>query len=82
MACGVPVVATSSPGSREVVRDGSDGLIVERHEPAPLAEALARVLGDAALRARMGAEALKSAQRFALPVVVAAHDRVFREVLA
>ena len=82
MACGVPVVATSSPGSREVVRDGHDGLIVERHEPAPLAEALARVLGDAPLRARMAAEALKSAQRFALPVVVAEHDRVFREVLA
>jgi glycosyltransferase involved in cell wall biosynthesis len=82
MACGVPVVATSSPGSREVVGDGSDGLIVERHEPVPLAEALGRVLGDAPLRARMAAEAMKSAERFALPVVVAEHDRVFREVLA
>jgi glycosyltransferase involved in cell wall biosynthesis len=82
MACGVPVVATSSPGSREVVRDGRDGLIVDRHESAPFADALGRVLGDATLRARMAAEALKSAQRFSLPVVVAAHDRVFREVLA
>jgi glycosyltransferase involved in cell wall biosynthesis len=82
MACGVPVVATSSPGSREVVRDGGDGLIVDRHEAQPLAEALGRVLGDATLRARMAAEARKSAQRFALPVVVAEHDRVFREVLA
>jgi glycosyltransferase involved in cell wall biosynthesis len=82
MACGVPVVATRSPGSREVVRDGSDGLIVDRHEPAPLAEALGRVLSDAPLRARMAVEALRSAQRFALPAIVAAHDRVFREVLA
>jgi glycosyltransferase involved in cell wall biosynthesis len=82
MACGVPVVATSSPGSREVVSDGVDGLIVERHEAAPLADALARILNEAPLRARMGAEALKSAQRFALPEVAAAYDRVFREVLA
>jgi glycosyltransferase involved in cell wall biosynthesis len=82
MACGVPVVATRSPGSREVVRDGGDGLIVDQHEPAPLAEALGRVLTDAPLRARMAVEALRSAQRFALPAIVAAHDRVFREVLA
>ena len=34
MACGVPVVATSSPGTREIVADGLDGLLVDRHEPA------------------------------------------------
>ncbi len=30
MACGVPVVATGSPGTREIVDDGVDGLLVER----------------------------------------------------
>jgi len=34
MACGVPVVATSSPGTCEIVGDGIDGLLVEHHEPA------------------------------------------------
>ena len=82
MACGVPVVATASPGAREVIQDGADGLIVERHEPAALAAALDRVLGDAALHERLAAMALASAGRFALPIVAAAHDRVFREVLA
>jgi glycosyltransferase involved in cell wall biosynthesis len=33
MACGVPVVATTSPGTREIVNDGVDGLLVDVHEP-------------------------------------------------
>ena len=47
MACGVPVVATGSPGTREIVSVGTDGLLVDRHEPAALAAALAAVLSDA-----------------------------------
>jgi glycosyltransferase involved in cell wall biosynthesis len=82
MACGVPVVATSSPGTREIVADGLDGLIVDRHEPAALATALARMLEEPGLRARMSVEARRSARRFALPIVAARYDAVFREVLA
>jgi glycosyltransferase involved in cell wall biosynthesis len=82
MACGVPVVATSSPGTREIVADGLDGLIVDRHEPAALATALARMLEEPGLRARMSVEARRSARRFALPIVAARYDGVFREVLA
>src|SRR5262249_58174393 len=40
MACGVPVVATASPGPREIVQAGVDGLVVEHHEPAAVAAAL------------------------------------------
>jgi glycosyltransferase involved in cell wall biosynthesis len=82
MACGVPVVATSSPGTREIVTDGVDGLLVDRHEPAALADALARVLEEPELRARMAVEARRSARRFALPIVAGRYDGVFREVLA
>jgi glycosyltransferase involved in cell wall biosynthesis len=82
MACGVPVVATSSPGTREIVTDGEDGLLVERHEPAQLAGALERVLIDDALRQRMSERSKHTALRFALPTVAAAYARVFDEVLA
>jgi glycosyltransferase involved in cell wall biosynthesis len=82
MACGVPVVATSSPGTREIVSVGLDGLLVDRHEPEDLAAALARVLEDSQLRARMAAEARRSATRFALPVIAGVYDGVFRKVLA
>jgi glycosyltransferase involved in cell wall biosynthesis len=82
MACGVPVVATSSPGTREIVADGIDGLLVDRHEPAALAAALARVLEEPGLRARMADEARRRVIRFALPQVASTYDRVFRGVLA
>ena len=82
MACGVPVVATSSPGTCEIVTDGVDGLLVEQHEPAALAAALARVLEEPGLRARMTVEARRTARRFALPAVAGIYDGVFREVLA
>ncbi len=81
MVCGVPVVATSSPGTREIVSVGTNGLLVERHEPDAVAAALERVLGDAAFRQRLALGARASAGRFALPTIAAAYDGVFRQVL-
>jgi glycosyltransferase involved in cell wall biosynthesis len=82
MACGVPVVATSSPGTREIVSDGIDGLLVDRHEPAAVAAALERLLTDEALHRRLSAAARASAERFSLPVIAAAYDRAFGAALA
>jgi len=55
MLCGLPVVATDISGPREQVVDGQTGLLVPPMQSAPLAAALARLAGDAGLRARMGA---------------------------
>src|SRR5436853_405992 len=44
MACGVPVVVTSSPGPLEIVRDNVDGVIVPEHTPAAVAGALEKIL--------------------------------------
>jgi glycosyltransferase involved in cell wall biosynthesis len=82
MACGVPVVATSSPGTTEIVSPGVDGLLVEDHQPAALAAALARVLSDDDARRGMSQSARIAAERFALPSIAAAYDRAFTEVLA
>src|SRR6185312_9270124 len=56
MACGVPLVATTGGAVPEVVgRDGETGLLVPPGDPQALAAALLRALGDAELRARVGA---------------------------
>ena len=54
-ACGVPVVAGRSGGIPAAVRDGETGLLVDAERPEAVAEALARLLDDVALRARLGA---------------------------
>jgi glycosyltransferase involved in cell wall biosynthesis len=82
MACGVPVVATSSPGTRDIVSDGVDGFLVDSHEPDPFAAALAKLVTDGALRARLSAAALAKARRYDTATVAACYDRVLAGVLA
>src|SRR5207237_4649310 len=67
MACGVPVVATTSAGPLEIVRDNIDGVIVPEHTAAAVAQALEAVLTDDRRRASMGAAAQEASARFALP---------------
>lgn len=56
MACGTPLVATTGGALPEVAgRDGETALLVEPGEPAPLAAAIDRLLGDARSRERIGA---------------------------
>ena len=55
MAMGKPVVGTALGGTLEQVEDGVTGLLVPPNDPAAMADALARLLADPALRARMGA---------------------------
>jgi glycosyltransferase involved in cell wall biosynthesis len=54
MLCGLPVVATDIRGSREMVAEGETGFLVPPAAIGPLAAALGRLAGDAALRRRMG----------------------------
>ena len=57
MALGTPCVSTDVTGIPEVLRDGETGLLVPRHAPAALADALARLLTDAELRVRLATAA-------------------------
>ena len=54
-ACGVPVIAGRSGGIPEAVRDGETGLMVDAEQVEAVSEAVERLLGDEALRARLGA---------------------------
>jgi glycosyltransferase involved in cell wall biosynthesis len=55
MATGLPVVASRLSGIPELVTDGVDGLLVPPGDDTALADALARLADDPALRERMGA---------------------------
>src|SRR2546425_7297077 len=52
-ACGLPVVAGNAGGVPDAVRDGETGFLVPPEDPAAFADAICRLLGDAALAQRM-----------------------------
>lgn len=53
-ACGTPQVAGRSGGSHEAVADGETGYVVDPQSAGDVAHALATLLGDDALRTKMG----------------------------
>ncbi len=53
-ACGLPVVAGNSGGIPDAVQDGETGFLVPPEDPAALADAICRLLGDATLATRLG----------------------------
>jgi glycosyltransferase involved in cell wall biosynthesis len=63
-ACGTPVVASSSPGIRESVRDGDTGFLVPHGDTAAFASALRRIAGSPAVVQSLGANARAFAESF------------------
>jgi glycosyltransferase involved in cell wall biosynthesis len=67
MASGRAIVATNSGGTPEIVRDGSEGLLVPPRDPEALAAAIRKVIEDPALRRRLGhAGATRARQEFSI----------------
>jgi glycosyltransferase involved in cell wall biosynthesis len=78
MASWLPVVSTPVSAISELITDGVNGLLVPPQDDAALADALARLLDDAALRQRLGAQGRQSvAEAFNLDPNVRAVYEVF-----
>lgn len=81
MAAGLPVVATCVGGVAEAVTQDETGLLVPPREPGALADALANLMRDAELRARMGYHAYQTAaERFSEEAMLAAYQRLYAQV--
>jgi phosphatidylinositol alpha-mannosyltransferase len=64
MACGTPIVCSDIDGFRNVVAHEREALLVPRDDAHSLADALARVLDDDALRAKLGAAGREGAMAY------------------
>src|SRR5439155_14661673 len=62
MAAGLPVVATHVGGIPEAVSDGETGLLVPPRDPDAVAEAIQRIVADAALRQHVVAAARRNVE--------------------
>jgi glycosyltransferase involved in cell wall biosynthesis/SAM-dependent methyltransferase len=83
MAAGLPVVVTDVGALREAVADGRTGFVVPPDDTNAFAGALARLLGDRALRQQMGQEARRVAEgRFSVDTCADTHVRAYAQALA
>ena len=80
MACGVPVVATASSGTREIVAHDVNGLLVERHEPDAVADALADVL-ERGRGAALAAAASAAVGGYDVPHVAGRYASLFEDLV-
>jgi len=82
MSSGLPVVATMVGGVPDVVTDGVEGLLVQPGRPDLLAEAVGRVAGDDALRARLAAASAARSEIFDVGGAAREIEAVYGELLA
>ena len=81
MAARKAVVATNVGGIPETLRDGDNGLLVPPRDEQALARALARLLGDAALRDRLAERARATIeQQYSTEVVCGQLSAIYREL--
>ncbi len=81
MACGVPCVSYDcSPGIREIITDGDDGIVVRQGSIDELSAGLRRLIEEPETRRAMGERALISSKRFAPDDVMQLWERLFDTV--
>ena len=81
-ASGRAIVTTDSPGCREVVRHGENGLLIPVHDVEALIGAIVQLIKNSSLRATMGTRGREIAvSEFSLERVINANLAVYRLLL-
>jgi glycosyltransferase involved in cell wall biosynthesis len=81
-ACGRAVVTTDMPGCRDAIEPDVSGILVPPRDVVALADAIQSLIEDPVRRKRMGAAGRLLAEReFGIEKVIAAHLRIYRDLL-
>jgi len=81
-ALGLPLITTDTPGCKEIVRDGWNGLLVPPRDPRRLAGAVLRLLASPDERTLMGSRSRTHVMgNFSLDYVARAYAEIYERVL-
>ena len=82
MAASLPMIVTDVGGNAEAVLDGVTGIVVPARDPGRLAEAIACLANDAAMRSNLGAAARhRLEEHFSLERCVSSYEELYRTLL-
>jgi len=79
MAMGLPVVATNVTGSRDVIKDGENGLLVPYDDADAFREALLKIESDSKSYEAMCRASRKMAEQYSWGKVASKVDRTYKE---
>jgi glycosyltransferase involved in cell wall biosynthesis len=83
MSTGLPSVVSDIPANRQLIRNGSYGILIPVGDTDRIAESILRLLDDAALRQRMGQAAREHiVGNYATSYIADRYEALFREILA
>ncbi len=82
MACQIPVIANYGGGTDEFICNGENGILVEPHNPALLADAILLILNDNVLASSIAVEGKRTVENlFALEVYVNNYGAIYQELV-
>lgn len=78
MGCGLPIVASDVGGNNEIVREGENGFLIQGDDYVTLAQRLATLINDGALRRRMGQRSRELSLRYDWEKIMAEYTKLYQ----
>ena len=79
LASGLPLIATDTGGSKELVRDGENGFIVKTKDDQDLAEKIEKLINDKELCEKMGTASRKLAENMSWEKVAKEYFEIYKQ---
>jgi len=83
MAMSMPVIASRVGGIPDVIKDGFNGLLIDKSDDAELANKIAQLLADERMRIKLGVEAKKTViENYSAKNVSKGYESLYQKILA
>jgi len=80
LASGLPLVATDTGGTRELLKEGVNGFIIKMKDSRDIAEKLETLIRDKELRIKMGNESRKKAEKMSWERVADQYRKIYGRI--